>query len=254
MPTSKDNFKRQLRSSIQAKINHAEAERRRDLFKRRVSVARTGVMNYRDKKIAEAVKNFLTYIHILEDWKVCAKGGLTPAHFDSKQDQAEMLLISGVYWDLAKVYDKMENEMCYKQFLHYLDKYILFAKGMPYENLCAETMRKFLSYGGAVHKKELKEAHKRIAKSKCFVATELIDVIEYDSYDFLCRYRDEILKRSATGRFLVGFYYKLSPRVANSISRYPQSLRKSLGLLLDLFVRLLRVYFNKLPIRVGRKI
>ena len=111
-----------LRDRIQAQIDQAAEAHRRELFRHRIELARGGVRSYALRRIPEAVRAFSTYIQILEDWKKVPEGGLTPALFDPKDDAAELLLISGVYWDLVKLYDRTKSAERYAEFMGYIEK------------------------------------------------------------------------------------------------------------------------------------
>src|SRR3712207_5824265 len=95
---------RGMRKRMQEQIERAEAAHKLQWQQRRAELANAGVRAYNQKKMSEAVRHFHTYLHILEDMKQVPEGGLRPSLFDSKKDIAELLLISGIYWDLAKLY------------------------------------------------------------------------------------------------------------------------------------------------------
>ena len=125
-----DRLRQQIRDNIQASIEQAEKERKQELFKRRLELAREGIALYEAKNLAEATKKLLQYIRILEDGKRIKPGELHPSQFDRKNDQGELLLISGVYWDLAKLYDRTKSKAREKDLKAYLNKFVLFSKGM----------------------------------------------------------------------------------------------------------------------------
>src|SRR4051812_24538359 len=109
----KDAGKKPERRAVSRARRHAELQmeynekmHRLAMLRRRIELAQSGVRAFEEKRITEAVKNFRSYIRILEDWKGVPEGKLTPAHFDVTKDVAELLLISGVYWDLTKLYDR----------------------------------------------------------------------------------------------------------------------------------------------------
>ena len=224
-----------LRDRIQAQIDQAAEAHRRELFRHRIELARGGVRSYALRRIPEAVKAFSTYIQILEDWKKVPEGGLTPALFDPKDDAAELLLISGVYWDLVKLYDRTKSAERYAEFMGYMEKYVEFTVGQPFQALAAETVRKYMVSDKPVHKKEFKELYGRIADTKCFVATALVDVQEAETTPLLRRYRDEFLRGRLWGRGVIFLYQDLRIGVllAEVTERLPGWCRKKLGRLLD---------------------
>lgn len=228
-----------LREKIQASIDIAQEEKRRSNFLKRIDLARNGVRSYQLHRIGEAARSFHTYIRILEDWKGVAEGGLNPRHFDAKKDLSELLLISGVYWDLAKLYDRTQSKGKQKEFLHYLEKFILFSKGMSYEALSAETLRRYIAHNKSMHRSEFRNAYRILSGSSCFVATALADVCEEDTVPRLRRFRDERLSRSSPGRGFIRWYYRFAPSLAVMTDRLPQPARRLLGLALTGAVRLL---------------
>lgn len=220
---------------IQAALDAADEERRRKLQGQRIDIARIGVLAYQKHKVGDAAVAFHSYIRILEELKGCQEGGLMPTHFDFKKDLQELLLISGVYWDLAKMYDHSQGEEKSREFFRYLRKYIIFSKNMPYQVLCAETLRKYLSTGHPVHVKEFKQAYVEITGTRCFVATSLVDVISAPTLDRLRAYRDERLLRTFAGRAFVAVYYRVGPVIARVLDRCPRVLRVVVARALDRF-------------------
>ena len=224
-----------LRDRIQAQIDQAAEAHRKELFRHRIELARGGVRSYTLRRIPEAVKSFSTYLQILEDWKKVPEGGLAPSHFDPKEDAAELLLISGVYWDMVKLYDRTKSAERYAEFTGYIEKYIEFTVGQPFQPLAAETVRKYIVADKPVHKKEFKELYKRIADSKCFVATALVDFQHPRTTPVLRVWRDEVLRKHPLGRVLVFLYQdlRLGMIAAEITEHLPKQIRSRLGALLD---------------------
>ncbi|OFZ20212.1 MAG: hypothetical protein A2X94_09945 [Bdellovibrionales bacterium GWB1_55_8] len=237
-----DDVISRARKKVQRAIEQAERDNRNRLLKRRIELANAGVRAYEAGRIGEAVQNFLGYLKILEEWKGVGQGGLTPTLFDPKKDVYELLLISAVYWDLTKLFDRTKSEERRKEFLHYMEKYILFSKGMPFEPLCAETLRKYVNLEKPVHRAEFRNAYKVLSGSNCFVATALLDVTDPRTLPSLRTYRDQVLARHAGGRLLIRVYYRFGPLAAQVTDCLPERLRCGLGKALDDFsVRAARV-------------
>lgn len=231
---ARDEGLSRTRRKVQQAVEQAEAEYRRQMLIKRIELASSGLKAFATGKHAEAVKNFKTYLHILEDWKGVGPGGLTPGLFDVQKDAAELLLMSGVYWDLVKLYDRTKSAEKQAEFLGYLEKYILFSKGMPFQALCAETLRKYLATEKPRHRDDFKNAYKMIAVHKCFVATALFDVTDPETIEFLRLFRDEKLSHSPVGRKFIDLYYRHGPRLAELTNRAPRPVRAALGRSLDL--------------------
>jgi len=232
-----DEHLSRARKEIQKHIDQQELAKKHELQRRRIEIAAKGVKAYDKKNAAEAALAFKSYLSILEDLKGAPEGGLSPSHFDKKKDVAEMVLICGVLWDLVKLYDRTQSADKYKEFQSYLSKYIAFSRGMPYQRMCAETMRKYIRDKRAVHMKEVKDAYKLIANGKCFVATELEDVTDYETLPRLRIFRDDFLKNQKLGRSFVAWYYKNGPKLARVCQRRSQFERAILGRFLDAFAK-----------------
>jgi hypothetical protein len=227
------------RRIAEIQMQRAEVEHRIAMLRRRIDLAQAGVKAYEGHKIAEAVKNFHTYLRILEDWKGVADGGLLPSHFDKKADVAELLLISGVYWDLAKLYDRTSSPDKVKDFHRYMEKYIMFAKGMPFQAVCGETLRKYIAANKPIHMNEFKRAYKMLGKPQCFIATSLLEVSDSQTLPTLRAWRDQSLRKSKIGRGSIALYYRFSPRLAKRLDGAPTWVRRVVALGLDQVARLI---------------
>jgi hypothetical protein len=227
------------RKKVKEQMEKAERERLMKLFQRRMELARDGALAYREGKLKEAVQNYYTYIDILERTKSVGRDKLEPTHFDMKQDVAELLLLSGVFWDLAKIHDRSaKSDMTRLRF--YLDRFVLFSKNMPFHHVSSELVRKYLVNGTPRHRKEFKDSHIRLGGGKCFIATALEDECEPGTLDRLRVFRDLRLQTNPWGRGAVRMYYTVSPTVARGILRLPEAIRRFLGASLSRFSRILQ--------------
>ncbi|KXA93221.1 hypothetical protein AKJ66_02520 [candidate division MSBL1 archaeon SCGC-AAA259E22] len=71
----------------------------------------------------------------------------------------------------------------------------------------------------------IKKIDRQKKKSKCFIATASLGSPSHPQLDYLREFRDDKLLTSSIGRAVVHIYYRLSPTIANIISR-SSSLRK----------------------------
>lgn len=222
-----------LRDSIQASADRAEQERQREMFKRRLDLAKKGIELYHNKKAAEAARAFMSYIHVLEMWKKAPAGKLTPGHFDLKAEIHEILLISGVYWDLSKIFDRSRGKENEAQLRNFLNQYYIFSKGMSFAPLSGETLRRYIKSDAIVHKSEFKRIYKQLTGHNCFVVTSLSDQIEAETLDRMRVYRDETLARRGYGRALIWIYYRTGPLMAFLLDRSPSKVRYWAGRFCD---------------------
>src|SRR4051812_13959708 len=100
----KDKEISQVRRKIEKTIELAEEERKRKLQSQRLEFARAGIAAFKNRKLGDAAKSFQSYLKVLEDLKGVPEGGLSPSNFDIKKEQQELLMISGIYWDLVKLF------------------------------------------------------------------------------------------------------------------------------------------------------
>jgi hypothetical protein len=222
-----------VRKKIRERIAIAEQAKKIELQRHRLDLAGRGMNAYGDKDLANAAMAFKGYIKVLEDLKGVPNGGLSPAQFDKKEDIAEMMLISGVYWDLVKLYDRTRTPERYAEFKGYLGKYIQFAKGMPYQTMASETMRKYIQAKRPMHKQDFSDAYKQIAISKCFIATELVEYTLPNTIPALRDFRDEVLKQNRAGRRFVAWYYRKGPELAERVGRLSGPVKRAMGAILD---------------------
>jgi hypothetical protein len=229
------------RKQIEQQLKQAEDDRRKVLIKKRLEFITNGINAVAQKKYAEAVVNFQSYIKLLEEWKGVAEGTLAPNHFDYTKEMGDLLMLSGLYWDLAKIFDRTESQEKLRLFHHYLEKFILFSKGTHWAPMCTEQLRRYLLTNRPKHRQDFKNAFKLMGGSeKCFIVTALSDETDFETIPTLRRFRDEILCQNTVGKQLVRLYYKAGPLIAESTYRLPAFMRKRLAEGFDGLARLIR--------------
>jgi hypothetical protein len=169
---------------------------------------------------------------VLERTKGVPKGGLEPKHFDMKKDIAELLLLSGVFWDLAKMHDRPKRKDIEK-LVSYLHRFVIFSKGMPFQNVSAEMVRKYLVNSLPKNRKEFKDAHIKLGGGKCFIATAVEDYCEPETLPSLRKFRSDVLLKNRPGRVFVRAYYYFGPPCAQMVLRTPETLQKMLARIFD---------------------
>ena len=222
------------RKHVEQQIKAQQDAKRRHLITKRLEYVTGGVKAFEQKKVVEAVIFYQQYIKLLEEHKGVAEGGLVPTCFDVETDLGDLLLLSGVYWDLVKCMDRTASEDKQALFRHYMEKFIIFSKGTNFQSLSAEGLRRYIMAEKPVHKAEFKSAYKILGNGKCFVVTSLLDVTDDDTLYRLERFRDERLARSASGRAAIAAYYRVGPWLARGMNRLPTPARRAAGRALDL--------------------
>jgi hypothetical protein len=201
--------------------------------RRRLEIAMAGVKANEQHKYVEATRAYHSYLKILEEVKGCTEGSLVPSHFNIQDEMGELLLLLGVYWDLTKIYDHLKTAEKYTEFRGYLDKFLLFSRGMPHERLSRDMVRKYLRWEKPVHSREFRDAYKQLSKDKCFVATALADVSDDQTLPRLRKFRDEKLKKHLAGRAFIATYYAVGPTLARATDRMPAPARRAVARVLD---------------------
>jgi len=212
---SDNTLSARARRKYKAEVEKQARENHIAKFTMRMDYARQGIEAVKRKDFKSALTCFHAYIEILQR----SKGGeLTPKSFDPKQDAAEMLMLTGVFWDLSKIYDKYKSKDLTK-LKYFLDKFVLFSKGTSYERLSQEMLRKFLTNETPNHRSTFKEAYVSLGGGRCFVATAVEEHCEASTVVTLKRFRDEVLSQSVLGRSFTSVYYKISPTIAIQLIR-----------------------------------
>lgn len=225
MSVKKSSNTENIKKRIQDSIDNAKEEQKKSLFRKRVDLAKRGLHALGQGKIKEAIIDFKTYLKALEDGFNVNEGGLNPSLFDREKEVPELLLIAGIYWDLAKIYDRSSTEKTIGELKLYLNMYVTFSKGMPYEAVSAETLRKYIRNGKATHKDLFRETYRKLSDSKCFVATTLVEWNSLEDLKSLRKTRDEIILNTYFGQKFVFLYEKIGPIIATSTDYIPHQLR-----------------------------
>ena len=222
------------RKKVKAQLEKAEKERTLALFQKRMELARTGALAFKAGKLKESAQAYYSYLDISERSKEVKQGGLTPQNFDPKRDIAELLLLSGVFWDLAKLHDRISKKDTAK-LKHFLEKFVLFSKGMPFQYISSELVRKYLVNGLPVHRSEFQDTHVKLGGGRCFIATALQDQCEPGTLASLRAFRDEKLLENFAGKIFVKIYYALGPSLAGWVLKAPPQFQKKIAEGLDRF-------------------
>ena len=190
----------------------AKDMKKKRLWQNRVALVRNGHTLMKNNLHSEAAVSYEKYLRLVEMVFNCGPAQLTPEMLKEAAKTAELTVITGVYWDLVRIYDSS-------------DKY------GGRQKIAARQLAKFVSYtpifGDLVKKAQsfMKTArHPEVIKSflvaskaqrtRCFVATSAFESPLADEVVFLRDFRDQKLKSHSLGRTFVFYYYKISPSVA----------------------------------------
>lgn len=186
-------------------------------YKDRLKVLRHAQEYSQSGEIPKAVEKYTHYLAILATYYKTEEARLTPKLFDQDKDLTEMLLISNVYWDLAKAYDR--SPRLQKECVRCLSQFVTFSLGYKYQHVNAQMLKKFLRSKKAHNKKAFQQALDRLnVESKaCYVATHAYPNNEYDILTILRKFKLDLL-RFKLGKEFVTHYYCYSPLLIKHLS------------------------------------
>ena len=188
--------------SLTAKRNHRD----------RLKYLRKGQESYQAKEISKAVQYYATYLKSLAEYFEITETQLDPKYFDPKQDRAELLLISQVYWDLSKAYDRSPGLQ--SECIRCLSQFVKFTIGFKHQHINAQLLKKYLRQNKTVNQAAFKASLTKIQvdSKNCYVATFAFGETSQVTHD-LRIFKKNILNKSVIGRTLIGIYYGFSPRL-----------------------------------------
>lgn len=223
----------------QSKEDKRTLEINAKIYSDRLKMLRKAQEYSQNDDIPKAVECYGQYLNALATYFKVDEDKLAPELFNQETDLAELLLISHVYWDLAKSYDRsprlaMESIRC-------LDQFAKFTVGYKYQYANARMLKAFIRKKLAHNPKAFKQTYERIQiESKgCFIATDLYGQNNVVTID-LRIFKEEKLNQSKLGRLFIETYYqKLCPLYFKYIQQRTL-LRSFTKKLIGLFHRLCR--------------
>lgn len=202
---------------IPAKTKAARDERERKIklqhrLENRITVARFGKESLDTGDYGAALKRFVEYMTTMAE----SRGAkdmyqLRTSHFNSKAEITEMLMISHLYFEMARIYDAVpkfhdEVQKCLDQFVH-------FSANQPYQVLNSELIRKYLKKSQFKNPMMFRHAYHQIyvQSKKCYVVTFCYG----DQHPITQDYRalKEKLLDYPWGRDFIRHYYRISSRL-----------------------------------------
>lgn len=204
--------------------NQREEERKRksvlEHYKNRLYVLKTAMDQSRKENYKEAIENYKNYLFILAGYCRVEERQLGPKLFRGDKDLTELLLISHVYWDMAKIFDK--NPKLSKECERCLAQFVKFSMGFKYQFVNSEILRKYIKVGRINNSAAFKEAliKLRTHKGGCYLATYCFGYEHPITLD-LRVFRDKIIM-FWWGRVFTNIYYFLSPKMVEFSHKYPK--------------------------------
>jgi hypothetical protein len=188
-------------------------------FENRITVAKFGKESLDAGDYGSALKKFMEYLGIVAEAKnVKDIYSLKLTNFDSRKELTEMLMISHVYFEMARLYDAVpqfaeEAKKCLNQFVH-------FSANQPYQIVNSEMIRKHLKKSKFKNPNDFRAAYDQIfiQSKKCYVVTFCFGEEHQVTADFR-EFKDWLLKYKS-GQDLVRIYYNFS---STAVERWGQN-------------------------------
>jgi hypothetical protein len=178
-------------------------------FKNRITVVKFGKQSLDAGDYSTALRKFVEYLQTMAQVKNCHDlYSLRVSHFDTNKDITEMLMISHVFFEAARIYDAIPK--FHEDSIKCLDQFVHFSANQPYQVVNSELVRKHLKKSLFKNPEAFRNAYQQIfvQSKKCYVVTFCYG----DSHPITHEYRifkDWLLKFSI-GHELVRHYYRFS--------------------------------------------
>lgn len=178
-------------------------------FDNRITTARFGKESFDVNDYGGALKRYSEYLTILAEIKKCPDlYALRPQHFDPKKEITELLLISQIFFEMARMYDAVpkfheDSKKCLEQF-------VTFSANQPFQVVNSELVRKHLKKSVFKNPDVFRNAYQQIfvQSKKCYVVTFCFGETHPLTQEFRA-FKDELLNYPL-GQELVRHYYNFS--------------------------------------------
>jgi hypothetical protein len=181
-------------------------------FENRIGISKSGKQALNRADYSTALQRFSEYMQVLADVKkVKDYYSLKPSHFDAKKDITEMMMMSQLFFEMARIYDvvpkfKEETKKC-------LDQFVAFSANQPYQVVNSELIRKHLKKSLFKNPDDFRAAYDQIfiQSKKCYVVSFCFG----QNHEVTNQYRKlkDILLESSLGREAVRIYYAQSSEI-----------------------------------------
>lgn len=208
-------------------------------FDNRITTARFGKESLDGGDYAGAIQRWTEYMNTVAETKNLKDyTELRISHFDPKRDMTEMLMMSHVFFEMARIYDAIpkfhdDSKKC-------LDLFVHFSANQPYQVVNSELVRKFLKRNAFKHPEAFMKAYQQIfvQSKKCYVVTFCYGSDHEITQQFRL-FKDWLLE-SPSGQTLVRRYYNYS---STAVLRWEHS--KLMHLLARFILRPALLLFSK---------
>lgn len=222
----------------------AREEREKNLrlkhkYENRITTVRFGKESLDISDWGNALSKWTDYMKtVAEAKKVKDIYSLRITHFDPKKEITEMLMISHLYFEMARMYDA--HEKFHEESKKCLDQFVHFSANQPYQVVNSELVRKWLKKAAFKNPESFRVAYQQIfvQSKKCYVVTFCYGETDLVTQQY--RVLKDRLLDYELGRKFVEIYYRhssvLVPRYQNSPAAH---------LIARLFVKPVLLLFSK---------
>jgi hypothetical protein len=141
-------------------------------FQNRITIAKFGKAALDAGDYGNAIKKFTEYMSIVAEVKnVKDIYSIRPGHFDSSREITELLMISHIFFEMARVYDA--SPRFHDEVIRCLGQFVLFTANQPYQVVNSEMARKYLKKSKFKNDADFRFAYQQIyvQSKKCYVVT-----------------------------------------------------------------------------------
>jgi hypothetical protein len=212
-------------------------------YETRITSVKQGKQAFAAGDFVTAIRRYTEYLEtIAEVNKLAGIYDVKPEHFNKTKDLTELMMLSHLYYELAKVYDatgKFQEDV-----VKCLDQFVLFSANQPYQVVNSEMARKHLNKFKFKNHVLFQTAYQQIfVKSrKCYVATQCYGET-HPTTEHLRLFKNWLLKRPG-GQTVVSCYYRWSHPTVEWLEAHPRCA--------TVFNRLMRPalqWFSRGPVR-----
>lgn len=181
-------------------------------YENRITSARFGKESLDSSDYSNSIKKFTDYLLVIaEVKKVNGIYDIRTNHFDPKKEITEMLMISHIFFEMARMFDAVpkfheESQKCLAQFVH-------FSANQPYQVVNSEMIRKYLKKASFKNPGAFRDAYQQIyvQSKQCYIVTFCYGDLHPVTREFR-EFKDWLLE-SPTGQNLVRIYYTFSSEI-----------------------------------------
>ncbi len=178
-------------------------------YENRVTLARFGKQSLDSGDYGNALKKFNEYLSIIAEVKeVQAIYEIRVQHFDPQKEITEMLMISHIFFEMARMYDAVPK--FHEEAKKCLEQFVAFTANQPYQIVNSEMVRKHLKKSIFKNPEIFRNAYQQIyvQSKKCYVVTFCYGDSHAITND--CRELKDLLLETSIGMKIVDYYYRVS--------------------------------------------